>query len=123
LPPPTTRRKSRQPKHESKRLGESNDTSPEERNLIVRRLQDWSRKPELNVHRVIAIVVRSGNGLSRDALIAEIGRIIPTKNAYGTVASLLTSKGNAYGRVLEDVGGIIRLHSDVEQEIRSLRWT
>ena len=76
----------------------------------------------MNVHRVIAIVVRSGNGLSRDALIAEIGRIIPTKNAYGTVASLLTSKGNAYGRVLEDVG-IIRLHCDVAQEIRSLRWT
>jgi hypothetical protein len=96
--------------------------SVEERNLIVRRLREWSTKPELNVHRVIAIVVRSGEGLSRNELISEIRRITASKNAYGTVASLLTSKGNAYGRVLEDVGGIIRLHSDVEQEIRSLRW-
>lgn len=101
---------------------ESDEMSAEERELIVRRLRTWSRKPELNVHRVIAIVVRSDGGLSRDELISEVRRMTASKNAYGTVASLLTSKGNAYGRVLEDINGVIRLHSELEREIRSLNW-
>lgn len=122
-PPFMIRRRSQGPRRESKRIGESDEMSPEERNLIVCRLQDWSRKPELNVHRVIAVVIRSGNRLSREALIAEIGRITPSKNAYGTVASLLTSEGNAYGRVLQNVDGTIRLHPSIDEEARQLSWS
>ncbi len=109
--------------------GEPNETdksdlmSPEESALIIRRVQEWSRKPQLNVHRIIGIVNRSGDGVARDELIAEIGRATTTKNAYGAIASLLTSKGNAYGRVFEDVDGIIRLHPMIEDYVRSLRWS
>src|SRR5688572_21324047 len=60
--------RSQGPRRASKGIDESDEMSSEERNVIVRRLHDWSRKPELNVHRVIALVIRSGNGLSREAL-------------------------------------------------------
>lgn len=99
------------------------DMSAEERASVIRKAQEWALKPHLNVHRIIAIVVRSGNGMSRDDLVKEVARSTNSQNAYGSVASLLTSKGNAYGRVLEDVGGVIRIHSAVEQEVRSLRWS
>lgn len=118
-----TVRRSQGPRRDSKRIDESDEMSSEERNVIVRRLHDWSRKPQLNVHRVIALVIRSGNGLSREALIAEISRITTTKNAYGTVASLLTSNGNAYGRVLQNVDGTIRLHPAIDEEVRQLSWS
>lgn len=95
----------------------------EESDLIIRRVQEWSGKPQLNVHRIIGIVNRSGNGVSRDKLIAEIKRVTTTKNAYGAIASLLTSKGNAYGRVLEDVDGIIRFHPMIEDYVRSFHWS
>jgi hypothetical protein len=97
--------------------------SSEELAVVIRRLQEWSRKPQLNVHRIIAIVNRCREGIARDELIAQVGRVATTKNAYGAIASLLTSKGNAYGRVFEDVDGIIRLHPMVEEYVRSLPWS
>jgi hypothetical protein len=97
--------------------------SPEEAAVIIRRVQEWSRKPQLNVHRIIGIVNRSAEGVARDALVAEVSRVTTTKNAYGAIASLLTSKGNAYGRVFEDVDGIIRLHPMIQGYVRSLQWS
>jgi hypothetical protein len=97
--------------------------SDEERMQVIRRVREWAAKPNLNVHRIIGIVVRSSEGISRDELVKEAALITTSKNAYGAVASLLTSKANAYGRVLEDVGGIIRLHPNVAEEVRSFRWS
>lgn len=97
--------------------------SPEEAAVIIRRVQEWSRKPQLNVHRIIGIVNRSGQGVARDKLVSEVGRVTTTKNAYGAIANLLTSKGNAYGRVFENVDGIIRFHPMIEEYVRSLQWS
>jgi hypothetical protein len=91
--------------------------------LVIRRVEEWASKPHLNVHRIIGIVVLSNGGISRDQLVKEATRITNSKNAYGAVASMLTSNANAYGRVLEDVGGIIRLHPSVEEAVRSFRWS
>jgi hypothetical protein len=96
--------------------------SAEERILVIRRIRGWASKPHLNVHRIFGIVVRSNHGVPRDDLVAEAARVTNSKNAYGAVASLLTSKSNAYGRALEDVYGIIRLHPAVEKEIRAFEW-
>lgn len=116
-------RRPRERRPDPNATGESETMPAEESALIIRRVQEWSRKPQLNVHRIIAIVVRSGDGVARDKLISEVGRLTSTKKAYGAIASLLTSKGNAYGRVLEDVDGIIRLHPLIEDYVRSLRWS
>ena len=98
-------------------------TSGEERMKVIRSVHGWALKPYLNVHRIIGVVVRSSHGISRERLVEEVSQITNSKNAYGAVASLLTSKSNAYGRVLEDVGGVIRLHPDVEEEVRSVHWS
>lgn len=97
--------------------------SEEERAMLVQRVRRWAAKPDLNVHRIIGIVVRAEDGISRQRLIAEAGRVTGSQNAYGAVASLLTSRGNNYGRVLEEVAGKIRLHPAIEAEVRSLRWS
>ena len=97
--------------------------SDEERKLVNQRVRDWASKPHLNVHRIIGIVVRSTDGVPRDHLVSEATRITNSKNAYGAIASLLTSRGNAYGRVLEDEDGIIRLHPSVADEVCSFCWS
>lgn len=96
---------------------------PEEKQLVLARVREWAGKPELNVHKIIALVVQSSGGISRDQLVKNATRITKSKNAYGAVASMLTTKANAYGRVLEDVGGLIRLHPAVAETVHSLRWT
>ena len=96
--------------------------SDEERQIVTARIRQWSTKPNLNVHRIIAIVLRAGGTISRSELVRETEQITGSKNAYGAIASLLTSKGNAYGRVLEEVRGTVRIHPDVEAEIRSRSW-
>lgn len=95
----------------------------DERLLVVQRLRDWATKPHLNVHRIIGIVVRAGGCISRDQLVKETARVTRSKNAYGAIASLLTTSGNAYGRVFQDDAGIIRIHPEVETTVRSLRWS
>jgi hypothetical protein len=95
----------------------------EERMLIIQRVRKWASNPQLNVHHIISIVVQSSNGVSREYLVNEAARITNSKNAYGAIASLLTSKANAYGRVFEDRDGIIRLHPCVEAEVRSFHWS
>lgn len=96
--------------------------SGEERRIVIERIRRWALRPDLNVHRIISIVVGSNYSISRHRLEQEAERRTKSKNAYGAIASLLTSKGNAYGRVFEEVDGMIRLHPAVEQEVRSLRW-
>lgn len=53
-------------------------------------------------------------------LLAEMGRGTSSKNLYGTIASMLTNKGNSYGRVLRNVEGTIRIHPAIEEEVRKL---
>lgn len=91
--------------------------------LMIRRIREWATKPHLNVHRIIGIVVRAGGSVSRDQLVREVARVTRSKNAYGAIASLLTTKGNAYGRVFEDIDGMIRLHPEVESAVRTHNWS
>lgn len=102
---------------------DSGKTAEENRRVLEVRIRDWSAKPHLNVHKIIAIVVQSNNGMSRDELVREAADVTNSKNAYGAVASLLTNKGNAYGRVFEIDDEVVRLHPLVASQIRSLNWT
>jgi hypothetical protein len=122
-PPPVDRTNRLREGRGTDGIDESDVMSPEELALITGRLQRWSAKPELNVHRIISIVNRYEDGVERKVLIREIYSVAPTRNAYGAIASLLTSKGHAYGRVFEDEGGIIRLHPMIRAYVRSLPWS
>lgn len=97
-------------------------TAEENRRVLTARILEWSAKPHLNVHKIIAIVAETRDGVPRDQLVRKAADVTNSKNAYGAVASLLTDRGNAYGRVFEDDGGIVRLHPVVAQQVRSLEW-
>jgi len=90
--------------------------------VLSDRITNWSRKTDSNVHKIIALVVQSRSGIGRNDLVKRIAEVTRSKNPYGAVASLLTDSGNAYGRVLVDSDGIIRVHPQIENHVRSLDW-
>lgn len=99
------------------------DQTPEaQHGVLSERIAGWNRKPNSNVHRIIALVVQARDGISRHDLVNQIAEVTSSKNPYGAVASLLTNRGNAYGRILVDSDGIIRIHREVEDQVRSLNW-
>ena len=100
----------------------SDKTSQEKRRVLADRIADWSRRPDLNVHKIIALVVQAHDGISRDDLVKRAANVTQSKSPYGAVASLLTDSGNAYGRVFADYDGLIRIHPEVKEQVRALTW-
>jgi hypothetical protein len=100
----------------------SDETAQEKRRELVDRISDWSRSPNLNVHKIIALVVQAPNGIRRDELVNQVADLTHSKSPYGAVASLLTDSGNAYGRVFEESEGLIRIHPEVTKAIHSHTW-
>lgn len=94
----------------------------EERLILLERIRRWAKNPNLKVHKMIALVARTKSGLSRELLVQEVNRVTGSKDAYGAVGSLLTSKGNAYGRVLIDVDGMISIHPEMVDEVSRSTW-
>lgn len=97
-------------------------TSQERRRTLADRITHWSTRPDLNVHKIIALVAGARGGIGRNDLVRRVGEVTGSKNPYGAVASLLTESGNAYGRVFADNGDIIRIHPEVEDQVRALSW-
>lgn len=95
----------------------------DERHKVIERIQLWARKPDSNVHRIIALVARSPVRLQRRQLERLIETSIGSANGRGAVASLLTSKANSYGRALIDRDGFIEIHPDVADEVQLHAWT
>lgn len=100
----------------------SDKTSQEKSRELAVRIVDWSHKPHLNVHKIITLVVQSPDGISRDKLVKQVAQAMQSRSPYGAVASLLTDSGNAYGRVFVDSDGIIRIHPEVQEQVRALTW-
>lgn len=94
----------------------------EEKLMLLDRVRKWAKDPTLKVHKMIALVARSKSGLSRELLVQEVGRVTKSKNPYGAVGSMLTSKGNAYGRVFIDVDGIISIHPEMVDVVSRSTW-
>jgi hypothetical protein len=94
----------------------------EEKFILLERIERWAKNPHLNVHKIIALVVKAKTGISREILVQEANRLSGSKNAYGAVSSLLTSKANAYGRVFIDIDGIISIHPDLVNEVSRYSW-
>lgn len=101
----------------------SDRTSQEKRRVLAVRIAEWSRKPDLNVHKIIGLVAQAHDGINRDELVLQVSSVTQSKNPYGAVASLLTDSGNAYGCVFVDSGGVIRIHPEVQDQIHSLTWS
>lgn len=87
------------------------------------RIALWHSKPDSKVHKMIGLVAQAPAGFTRNELVRKVEVLTKSKNAYGAIANLLTDKGRAYGAAFIDQGGIIRLHPDVEAQVRALSWT
>lgn len=85
-------------------------------------LRGWAEKPYLNVHKIIATAL-DVIPARRDELVAALDRANVSRNSYGAVGSLMTNKGNAYGRVFIQSDGLIDLHPDVKDHVHSYTWT
>lgn len=85
-------------------------------------IRGWANKPELNAHSIIALALRH-NPISRGQLVKEIEELKISKDAYGAVASLMTNRGNNYGRVfVKDETGRLVFHPSIRNEIARHRW-
>ena len=89
---------------------------------LMDRISGWSSKPDLIVHKIIALVAMADAGMFRDQLVKRVSELTNSKSPYGAIASLLTDSGNSYGRVFEECGGVIRIRPDLVQQVRSLSW-
>jgi hypothetical protein len=96
--------------------------TPEEHSFVVDRIQRWAANSNLIAHRIVGLVVRAKGGIDRKLLIDEARRATNSESPSGAIASLMTSKGNAYGRVLFVDGGLIRIYPDVTDEVAKYNW-
>lgn len=101
----------------------SDELSREKGRELADRIVDWSRSPNLNVHKIIALVVKAHDAISRNDLVKQVAEFTQSKSPYGAVASLLTDGGNAYGRVFTDFNGLIRIHPEVDEQVHALTWS
>lgn len=98
-------------------------TPDEERCLLESRVRSWAAKPNLKVHKMIALVAESAAGIPRDELARRVALATGSKNANSAVANMLTTNGNAYGAVFQDVGGVIYLNPMVADVVQAMTWT
>lgn len=86
------------------------------------KLELWSAKPYLNVHKIIALILEN-EGIGRNELIAKITNLDISKNPAGAIASLMSDSGNSYGKVIQEVGDTIEFCSEVKEKINSYKWS
>jgi hypothetical protein len=96
---------------------------PDELRSVIVKIRRWATRPDTIAHRTIGLVIRAQVPQPRQRLARAVKESTGSSDGAGVVASLLTSKGNAYGRVLIDRDGMIDLHPDVADEIRRHHWS
>lgn len=97
----------------------SSEMTGDERNFVVNRIKGWATKRGSNVHRIIATFLAQAP-VSRLELTHHISSI--SSNPGGALASLMTSKGNAYGRIFITKNGFVEFHPEIVDEIKKHRW-
>jgi hypothetical protein len=89
--------------------------------MLAGRLVRWSTRPDSLVHRAIAVVMSSSEGLSRSQWVEEVGRLTGSRNPYGATSALF-SRASGYGRVLVERDGVVALNPALQNVAESLRW-
>lgn len=87
---------------------------------LKKKLERWGHRKDSIVFKAIQLVLTAENGrIKRNRLVEDIEAeaAIETNNAYQIVASLLTDRGKAYGRVFNNEDGIISIRSDLKSTV------
>jgi len=95
---------------------------PDEKTLVLRRVEMWARKPQQLSHIALAVVAyHEPHGIDRSTLVK---RLTPfSKNPEGAINSLCRSDGNSYGRALiQTVEGRLRIHPAVTEAVMAHDW-
>jgi hypothetical protein len=95
----------------------------DERREVISKLRLWATKPNTKIHRILGLITRAPAAMPRRQLADAIEQATGSANGYGAVGSLLTSKGNAYGRVLIERDGMIYIHPEIFDEVAKHTWT
>lgn len=85
-------------------------------------IRRWQSKPDTIAHKVIGQVASHIGGIPLADLKTWIGDELEGKNPSGTINSMHTDKGNAYGNVLVTKDGLVTIHPAVRELVCSLKW-
>lgn len=103
-------------------LSVSDQKTLESRRELAARIDNWARRSDLNVHKIIALVVHVPKGISRDELVQQVKNVTSSNNPSASVASLMTDAGNAYGCVFSNSDGLIRIQPWLKKQVEALTW-
>jgi hypothetical protein len=95
----------------------------EEIAVLVGRIRSWASRPELNVHKIIAIIANAGGSINHHMFVAAAIQRLGGRTVRGAIASLMTNRGNSYGRVLTRNGDVTMIHPELESEVRAHTWS
>lgn len=89
---------------------------------IEEKIEKWSKSPNLNVYKIISMVVQN-EGRSFDEFVTLVKERGFSKNASGALRSLMTDRGNAYGSVLiMDGSGNVFIRPEIKPIVERCRW-
>ncbi|MGE4339030.1 MAG: hypothetical protein AB7E55_24120 [Pigmentiphaga sp.] len=92
------------------------------RRPLAARLRRWSANPGSHVHRILALLRRMPEGMPRAALLHQVAEVTGSRNPAALLHAMMTERGNAYGAILEERQGWIRIRDDVRLSIVALPW-
>lgn len=90
--------------------------------MLAGRLVRWSTKPQLLVHKALAVIVTADEGMSRKQWVDRVAELTHSPNAYGATSQLFTKASNGYGRVLRERHGCVGFNPELEELAKSLPW-
>lgn len=88
---------------------------------ICKKIETWSTKPYLNVHKIIATILHNSN-ISKPVLISELDKLGLSKNCSGAINSLMSDGGNNYGKIIFEENGKIDFYPEIKDNIKLYTW-
>lgn len=92
------------------------------RRPLAERLRRWSANPGSSVHRILALLCWLPEGVPRPALLRQVVEATGSNNPAALLHAMMTERGNAYGEILEERNGWIRIRDDLRLSVMALPW-
>ncbi|KAA6315904.1 hypothetical protein EZS27_033711 [termite gut metagenome] len=85
------------------------------------KLKGWSGNPELKCHQIISLFLQN-EPIKRDDLTNLLRNRTKIKDPSGSISSMMTDAGNAYGKVFVVDKGWLKIVPELDEIMRSLKW-
>lgn len=94
----------------------------DELDTVKQRILNWNLNSRFICYKIIAILFNSKYGLDIETFSAIVDQKTKSKNPKGAIRSLMTSKGNAFGKVFIEVDGVIKFAPEIYETVSQLNW-